>query len=126
MTQLDRNNHMEQDQPSRRQARRIPIPVDVELTTAEGKTTAVVRDATLGNNQETGFIGVGILHRNLLPLDEPVACETLTTSYLLPKHSNIILMWTRHFGSDGYLSGGRMKVNEPAQAVQNTTETSGF
>ena len=126
MSQLDRNNHVEQDQTCRRQAQRIPIPVEVELTTEDGRTTAVVRDATLGDNQEAGFIGVGILHRNLLPLDEPLACETRTTSYLLPKHSNIILMWTRHFGSDGYLSGGRMMVDEPAQAAQNTTGNSGF
>lgn len=92
----------------RRGAPRISMPVEVQFTTGGRRVTAIIRDVSLNGAATAEVIGIGILHKDFLPLDEPLLCQTDSEIESLPKESEVTLMWTRHFGSHGYLSGGRL------------------
>ena len=92
----------------RRRDCRIPLSVEVELSKDGLIVAAVIRDASFSDEQDSPLIGIGLFHNDALPLDETLHCRTVSQSELLPHESTISLMWTCHFGSDGFLSGGRM------------------
>ena len=94
-----------QEVECRRRARRLPLPVEVTFETGDRIVAAMIRDVAIDNPD---FIGIGILHRDLLPLDERLSCCTSSDTETLPAQSNVVLTWTRHYGNHGYLSGGRM------------------
>jgi hypothetical protein len=94
---------------TRRRARRKSHPVDVEFRLNDLTVTAVIRDVSDADEQDPSYIGIGVFHNDPLPLDEILSCLTVTKSKLLPEESTVLLIWTRRFGSDGFLSGGRMR-----------------
>jgi len=96
----------------RRRDRRIPLSVEVELSKDGLTLAAVIRDVSFSDEQDSPLIGIGLFHNDALPLDETLHCRTISPSELLPIESTISLMWTCHFGSDGFLSGGRMSGND--------------
>ena len=98
----------------RRRARRTTMPVEVELTRDGLTVSAVIRDVSLSDDGDSAFIGIGLFHNDALPLDESMSCRTVSPSELLPIESTVTLMWTRHFGQEGFLSGGRMARNPTA------------
>lgn len=110
---LERRNSPE-SMLCRRRVRRTTLPVDVELTRNGLTVSAVIRDVALSEADEDVIIGIGLFHNDSLPLDETMSCRTVSTSELLPIESTVCLMWTRHFGRDGFLSGGRMARNPTA------------
>jgi hypothetical protein len=93
--------------------------VELELTRDGLTVSAVIRDVSLGDDEDSAFIGIGLFHNDTLPLDETVSCRTVSPSEVLPVESTVTLMWTRRFGSDGFLSGGRMAKN-PSSGVQDS------
>ena len=95
----------------RRSVRRTALPVEVELWKGNLIVEAIIRDVSVSNEEDSPFIGIGLFHNDALPLDETINCRTISPSVLLPAESTISLMWTRHFGRDGFLSGGRMAMN---------------
>lgn len=107
----------------RRRAPRIPLPIEVELTTDDRTVKAIIRDASLDEGLAEGSLGIGLLHRDALPVHQPIPCRTLTYTRLLSEESTVTLVWSRSFGTDGYLSGGRMvfetaSVEEPEEAEE--------
>jgi hypothetical protein len=97
-----------QEQKCRRRADRHPLPVELQLQTANGDVTAIIRDVSLEHKEVSGFIAIGILHNDPLPLHETLKCRTDSITDVLQKESHLTLMWTRDFGTDGYLSGGKL------------------
>ena len=95
----------------RRRARRTSMPVEVELTRDGLTVSAVIRDVSLSDDGDSAFIGIGLFHNDALPLNETMSCRTVSPSEVLPVESTVTLMWTRRFGGDGFLSGGRMAKN---------------
>lgn len=93
----------------RRRARRISLPVDIELTFKNLTTLAVIRDISFSDDPDSSDIGVGFFHNEPLPLQEILKCRTNSHTDVLPADSIVVLAWTRDFGSDGFLSGGRMQ-----------------
>jgi hypothetical protein len=98
----------------RRSVQRTALPVEVELWKGNLIVVAIIRDVSISNDEDSPFIGIGLFHNDALPLDETINCRTVLPSEFLPVESTISLMWTRHFGSDGFLSGGRMAMNHAA------------
>jgi len=98
----------------RRRTRRTTLAVEVELSKDGLTVSAMIRDASLNNEGDSPFIGIGLFHNDELPLDETLSCRTVSPSELLPIESTVSLMWTRHFGQDGFLSGGKMARNHAA------------
>lgn len=98
----------------RRRERRTTLSVEVELSTGNTTVAAVIRDVSVSDAEDSLFIGIGLFHNDALPLDENINCRTISQSDVLPIESTVSLMWTRHFGSDGFLSGGRMARNHAA------------
>ena len=98
----------------RRSVQRTALPVEVELWKGNLIVVAIIRDVSVSNEEDSPFIGIGLFHNDALPLDETINCRTVLPSELLPVESTISLMWTRHFGRDGFLSGGRMAMNHYA------------
>jgi hypothetical protein len=94
-------------------ARRISLPVDIELTFNNLTILAVIRDVSFSNEPDSPDIGVGLFHNAPLPLEEILKCRTNSHTDVLPAESTVVLMWTRDFGSDGYLSGGSMQQCVP-------------
>lgn len=105
------------DQACRRRALRTPVPVEILFTIAGQKVPASVRNASVDETAHTGAIGIGIHHHDVLPLDTPLNCRTNSESKTLPEESDVTLVWTRHFGSSGYLSGGRM-IRRPDESTE--------
>ena len=97
----------------RRRARRISLPVDIELTFNDVTILAVIRDVSFSDDADDSEIGVGFFHNEPLPLREILKCRTNSHTDVLPAESTVFLMWTRDFGSDGFLSGGRMQPCNP-------------
>lgn len=97
----------------RRRARRISLPVDIELTFNNLTILAVIRDVSVGTEPDSPDFGVGFFHNDPLPLVEILKCRTNSHTDVLPAESTVVLKWTRDFGSDGYLSGGRMQQCVP-------------
>ena len=97
----------------RRRARRIALPVDTELTLNDLTIPAVIRDVSFSDEPDSPNFGVGLFHNLPLPLEETLKCRTNSRTDVLPAQSTVVLMWTRNFGSDGYLSGGRMEQCVP-------------
>jgi hypothetical protein len=97
-----------QDVTCRRRATRIPMPVEVQFIMDGREVAAIIRDVSFNESGSLKIIGIGVLHHDFLPLDVPMSCRTDSDPEALPVKSNVTLMWTRHFGSQGYLSGGRM------------------
>lgn len=97
----------------RRRVRRVALPVDIELTFNNLTILAVIRDASFSDEPDSPDIGVGFFHNAPLPLGEILKCRTNSYTDVLPAKSTVVLMWTRDFGSDGYLSGGRMQQCGP-------------
>lgn len=97
-----------QDQRCRRRAHRHPLPVELQLQTANGDVTAIIRDVSFEHKEVSGFIAIGILHNDPLPLHETLKCRTDSRTDVLQAESHVTLMWTRDFGTDGYLSGGKL------------------
>lgn len=96
----------------RRRAERMPLPVEVMFTRNGLTVMAVIRDRSCDRELPGGSLGIGILHNESLPLDVGLTCQTVTPTKLLPSRSVVTLIWTRHFGMEGFLSGGRMTWNE--------------
>ena len=92
----------------RRRARRQPLAVEAELSRNGLTWAAVIRDVSISEEQSTELMGIGLFHHDALPLDEILKCRTISHSELLPTESTVRLIWTRRFGSDGFLSGGKM------------------
>ena len=115
-----------QDQKCRRRSHRHPLPVELQLQTASGNVTAIIRDVSLEHKEVSGFIAIGILHNNPLPLHETLKCRTDSRTEVLQKESHVTLMWTSDFGADGYLSGGKLfetDADDHHDASQQTSET---
>ena len=98
----------------RRRTRRTILAVEVELSKDGVTVSAIIRDASLNSEADSPFIGIGLFHNHELPLDATLICRTVSPSELLPIDSTVSLMWTRHFGQDGFLSGGKMARNHAA------------
>jgi hypothetical protein len=96
------------DQQCRRHAMRIPLPFEIQLSTDGRTVNAIIRDVSIEYEEEDGFIGVALLHDETLPLNTPMHCRCLSETRLLSTESMVTLVWTRHFGADGSLSGGKM------------------
>ncbi len=105
----------------RRRARRTTMPVEVELTRDGLTVSAVIRDVSLSDDGDTTFTGIGLFHNDALPLDETMSCHAVLPSEVLPVESTVILMWTRRFGQEGFLSGGRMARNPIADDQDGET-----
>ena len=112
MGDLPENSNLQEAMPYRRRARRTSHPVDVELRLNDLTVSAIIRDVSDADEQDPSLIGIGVFHSDALPLDEILGCRTVTGSKLLPEESTVLLLWTRRFGSDGFLSGGRMRQIE--------------
>jgi hypothetical protein len=97
-----------QELSCRRRAPRIPNPVDVHFLVEGQSVAAIIRDTSVDETANSGFVGIGILHKDFLPLDQPIICRADSQTDAVPEHSSVTLRWTRHFGCDGYLSGGVM------------------
>lgn len=93
----------------RRRVPRVVMPVEVRLHSESGSTLAMIRDASIDVDQPQAAIGVGLYHSEVLPLGVPIRCEVLSSSAELPAQSRLVLMWTRNFDADGFLSGGRLE-----------------
>lgn len=104
----------------RRRAERVPLPYEVQLTAADKTILAVIRDASLDEAKECGSIGISLLHDESLPLRQELPCRMMSETRVLHNHSVVTLMWTRSFGTDGFLSGGRMAPSVPK--VETTQE----
>lgn len=111
------------DYSCRRRAARYPLPVEIEISHAEQRLAAIVRDVSTDGESECGFIGIGILHRTQLPLRTPLRCRTDASG---PLPSGILtLTWTQSFGPDGYLSGGRLVRYALQEAGERHEEVAG-
>jgi hypothetical protein len=64
-----------QDQLCRRSGRREPLPIELKLVTSNGDVTAIIRDASLEAKEESGFVAIGILHNEPLPMHETLRCR---------------------------------------------------
>jgi len=107
----------------RRRAPRIPFPAELKLTVGERTVDAIIRDLSPATEEEAGFIGIGLLHQEPLPLQTEIACECLTRSSVLSRRSTVLLTWSRHFGADGYLSGGMMVRQPERRPAASDTQT---
>ncbi|APZ94604.1 hypothetical protein Fuma_04236 [Fuerstiella marisgermanici] len=87
---------------------RIPNPVEVIFQFEEQTVKAIIRDTSIDETARSGFVGIGVLHQDFLPLDQPIVCRTKSHTEAVPELTDVTLRWTRHFGCDGYLSGGLM------------------
>ncbi len=92
----------------RRRGRRIAMPLEVQLETSGRMVPAVIRDVSFSTESDSAYIGIGIHHSEVMPLGVLVSCRLLSPTSALPKQSHVTLIWSRQFGDDGYLSGGRM------------------
>ena len=92
----------------RRRATRISMPVEIELDAAGQKVSAVVRDVSSVDTLGPHVLGIGMHHNEALPLDVSIVCRLVSETEAIPKESRVTLMWTRRFGVDGFLSGGRL------------------
>ena len=92
----------------RRRATRIAMPVEIELDAAGQKVSAVVRDVSSVDTLGPHVLGIGMHHNEALPLDVSIVCRLVSETEAIPKESRVTLMWTRRFGVDGFLSGGRL------------------
>jgi hypothetical protein len=97
-----------EDLQCRRRASRIPMPLEVQLTTNDRAVRAIIRDISLEEDPQRMSIGVSLLHNHWLPLNQVLHFQLLSDSSLLFSKSECTLTWTRDFGIDGYLSGGRL------------------
>ena len=104
---------------SRRGARRISLPVDIELTINKLTVLGVIRDVSFSVEMESHQIGVGFFHNEPLPLREPVICRTNSHTDLLPAESKIVLMWSLDCGGETFLSGGIMAPCDSGTEVSN-------
>ena len=111
----------------RRAAIRIPMPFELQLTVKQRTVDAIIRDVSPDNEKPRGFIGIGLLHADPLPLHTPLPCVCLSRTTVLSRHSEVTLVWTRHFGADGYLSGGKMvritSENEPHHKPESNSSS---
>ena len=96
----------------RRRAHRQPLVVEAELSRNGQTWAAVIRDVSISEEQSTESMGIGLFHHDALPLDEILKCRTISRSDLLPTESTVRLIWTRRFGNDGFLSGGKLSGTE--------------
>jgi len=119
MENSPKGHHALEETLCRRRAGRITLPVEVELWNGNLTIMAVIRDVSFSEEENSSIIGIGLFHNDELPLDETINCRTVSHSELLPVESTISLLWTRHFGNDGFLSGGRMSANA-AMSDQDT------
>ncbi len=97
-----------QELSCRRRAVRIPNPVEVRFQLEQRTVKAIIRDTSIDETARSGFVGIGVLHQDFLPLDQPIVCQTESQTEAVPELADVTLRWTRHFGRDGYLSGGLM------------------
>lgn len=97
------------DLSCRRRNGRIPLPVEVRITLHGQTIKATIRDASLDDDPVDG-IGIGLLHDEVLPVGELLRCQVTCGSELLGREFEFVLFWTRCFGGDGCLSGGRIMV----------------
>lgn len=102
----------------RRGAERLSLPLEAQLTFGDQTVSAVIRDASPDEDKMDGSGGVGLLHHDRLPLREPLACRIVSDTLILSRESHVTLMWTRNFGDDGYLSGGRIVPQPTPLALQ--------
>ncbi len=109
-----------QDERCRRRALRFPLPLEVELHHRGQIVRAIIRDASIDDNLQDGMFGVGLLHDDKLPLHEPLHCRTVTDCQLLSADARLTLTWSRSFGTDGFLSGGRILCD--AETVDVSTD----
>lgn len=93
----------------RRRVPRIVMPVEVRLECDSRSVLSMIRDASIDASSPDAPIGVGLFHSEILPLGQPISCEVISSSEDLPRESTLILMWTRNFDADGFLSGGRLE-----------------
>jgi len=98
----------------RRRVPRIVMPIEVKLQCESRCVLSMIRDASIDVTAPEAPIGVGLYHGEVLPLGVPIHCEVLSDSDELPRESTLILMWTRNFDADGFLSGGRLEHHCPA------------
>ena len=98
----------------RRRSVRIPMPLEVQLATETGIVKAIVRDVSLDDDSPANMLGVGLFHKDSLPLQQQIHCTQLSKTSFLFKEFDVVLIWTRQFGCDGFISGG--------QLIQRTVE----
>jgi hypothetical protein len=114
----------------RRRVPRIPLPCELELTIGDRRVHAMIRDVSIGGESTLGFIGIGLLHTEALPLQTEIHCHCKTKTSLIHQYSTVTLVWSRHFGADGYLSGGRMVhaavENPDTDATSTAPDTAPF
>ncbi|MCR9201243.1 MAG: hypothetical protein NXI04_21590 [Planctomycetaceae bacterium] len=103
----------------RRRVPRVVMPVEVRLHSDTGSTLAMIRDASIDVDRPQAAIGVGLYHSEVLPLGVPIRCEVLSDSEELPAESRLVLMWTRNFDADGFLSGGRLEPTSSGGAGES-------
>lgn len=92
----------------RRRAVRIPLPLELQLATEDGAVKAILRDVCLDDPAEDGSMGIGLFHKDALPLQQTMHCLRLSNTRLLFAEFDVTLFWTRSFGDDGHISGGRL------------------
>jgi hypothetical protein len=124
MEDLPENQNTQAVVMCRRRARRQPLAVEAELSRNGLTWAAVIRDVSSSEDERTELMGIGLFHHDALPLDEILNCRTISRSELLPVESTVTLIWTRRFGSDGFLSGGKMSGTE--MMSDEDSDKSGF
>lgn len=103
----------------RRRAVRIPLPLELQLSTEDGLVKAILRDVSLDEEAPDGSMGLGLFHKDHLPLQKHMHCLRLSATRLLFRQFSVTLYWTRQFGEDGYISGGRLeRLPEPSAEHQ--------
>ena len=117
MGDIPQDNNTAQSVACRRGARRIAMPVEVKLETTGRIVSAVIRDVSFSEEPGLTYVGIGIHHNEAVPLDLPIGCRLVSQTSALPQKSHVTLMWTRRFGDDGFLSGGRMVGDPPEQSL---------
>lgn len=95
----------------RRTAVREPLPIEASVFVGDQEVSAVIRDVSINPDPSPLPFGIGILHQQPLPLEQPVRCRLAASSETLPEDFMITLVWTRKFGERRYLSGGHLSVN---------------
>ena len=92
----------------RRRAVRISLPLELQLSTDSGAVKAILRDVCLDDPAADGSMGIGLFHKDALQLQQTMHCLRLPDTRLLFAEFDVTLFWTRSFGEDGYISGGRL------------------
>ena len=93
----------------RRESIRGSFGGEVHLVVSGRRIKGVIRDVSFSD--ETDTVGVGILHHDLIPLEEQVPCRIVGTESL-PAEASLVLKWSRSFGSRGLLSGGQLLCSD--------------